>query len=392
MQVFKTYFKIVKKNITSISIYFFVFLFISILITNQIPKTDSVETFDSTKSRIAIFNYDKNSDFSNSFESFLSEHTKVIEIEDETESMQDALYFRDVVYIVKIPNGFGKGIEKGENVQIEKTAIANSNDNVYIDLLINKYMNTAKKYIENIPNITNEQLNAYLTEDMAIEADVKMQTYYGEAVKTESNIGYYFNYYAYVIFAIVILGVTTIILTFNSTELKKRNMCSPIKLSSYNFQIILSSLVFTVIVWILICLLSFPIYGNALDIKNTLLLFANALIISIVVLSISFLLGNVMKSKGAIDAISNILTLGLSFLSGVFVPQAIMSASVLKIASFTPTYWYVKAVEEITSLTVWSSENILPIVNYMIIQLIFAIAILAISLLIVKQKRSSKQI
>ncbi len=392
MQVFKTYFKIVKKNITPISIYFFVFLFISILITNQIPKENSEENFDSSKSRIAIFNYDKNSDFSNSFESFLNEHAKVINIEDKAESLQDALYYRDVVYIVKIPNGFGDAMKKGINVQIEKTAIAGSNDNIYIDLLINKYMNTAKNYIENIPNITNKQLNTYLTEDMAIEADVKIQTYYGEATKSESNIGYYFKYYAYVIFAVVILGVTTIILTFNSTELRKRNLGSPIKLSSYNFQIILGSFVFTIVVWGLICLLSFPIYGDVAISKNTILLFINALIISMVVLSISFLLGNVMKSKGAIDAITNILTLGLSFLSGIFVPQAIMSQSVLKIASFTPTYWYVKAVEDITSLTVWSSENITPIINYMAIQMIFAVAILVVSLLIVKQKRSSKQI
>ncbi|MDF2865466.1 MAG: hypothetical protein K0R72_275 [Clostridia bacterium] len=392
MQVFKTYFIIVKKNITSISIYFFVFLFISMLITSQTPKENSVESFDSTKSRIAIFNYDKNSDFSNSFESFLNEHAKVIDIKDRPESMQDALYYRDVVYIVKIPNGFGESMINGSNVKIEKTAIAGSNDNIYIDLLINKYMNTAKNYIENIPNITNKQLNTYLTEDMSIEADVKIQTYDGEAVKTESNIGYYFRYYAYVIFAVVILGVTTIILTFNSTELRKRNLGSPIKLSSYNFQIILGSFVFTIVVWVLICLLSFPIYGDVAISKNTILLFVNALIISMVVLSISFLLGNVMKSKGAIDAISNILTLGLSFLSGIFVPQEIMSQSVLKIASFTPTYWYVKAVEDITSLTVWSSENITPIINYMAIQMIFAVAILAVSLLIVKQKRSSKQI
>lgn len=391
MQVFKTYFKIVKKNIVSLSIYFFVFLGISILISGQIPESKPDEAFNSYKSPIAVFNYDKGSDISNDFEKFLSKNATTIQIPDEVESLQDALYFRNVVYIVKIPNGFGESLKSGNSVQITKTAIAGSEYSIYMDLLINKYMNTAKRYINNIPNITNEQLNTYLEKDMSVEADVKVQNF-GSAVNTGSNIRYYFNYFAYAIFAIIILGVTTIILTFNDPEIKKRNLGSPIKLSSYNFQIILGSLVFTMIVWALICLLSFPIYGSAVLNKNTILLFINALIISLVVLSISFLLGNVIKSKGAISAISNILTLGLSFLSGVFVPQEIMSESVLKIASFTPTYWYVKAVDSITSLTVWSSENILPIVNYMVIQIIFAVAILAISLLIVKQKRSGNQI
>jgi len=362
MQVFKTYFKIVKKNIVSLSIYFFVFLGISVLISGQIPESKSDEVFNSYKSPIAVFNYDKSSDISNDFEKFLSENTTIIEIPDEVESLQDALYFRKVVYIVKIPNGFGESLKSGNNVQIEKTAIIGSEYNIYMDLLINKYMNTAKGYINNIPNITSEQLNTYLEKDMSVEADVKVQNF-GSAVNTGSNIRYYFNYFAYAIFAIIILGVTTIILTFNDPEIKKRNLGSPIKLSSYNFQIILGSLVFTLIVWALICLLSFPIYGSAALNINTILLIINALIISLVVLSISFLLGNVIKSKSAISAISNILTLGMSFLSGVFVPQEIMSESVLKIASFTPTYWYVKAVDSITSLTVWSSENILPIVT-----------------------------
>jgi ABC-2 type transport system permease protein len=391
MQVFNTYFKIVKKNMVSISIYFFVFLFISILITGQMSDKNSGEIFSSSKSRIAVFNYDKNSEFSNGFESFLSKHANIITVNDTQESLQDALYFRNVVYIVKIPNGFGESIQKENNIQIEKTAVAGSTDSIYMDFLINKYMNTAEKYIENIPNITNEQLNTYLEKDMSIEANIKMEAF-GEVVKTESFIEYYFKYYAYVIFAIIILGVTTIIFTFNNRELKKRNLCSPIKQSKYNFQIILASLVFTIIVWALICSLSIPIYGSIALNKNTILLFANALIISLVVLSISFLLGNVMKSKGAINAISNILTLGLSFLSGVFVPQEFMSAGVLKIASFTPTYWYVKAVDSICSLTTWNSENIMPIVNDMLIEMIFAVAILAISLVIVKQKRSSNQI
>jgi len=391
MQVFKTYFKIVKKNILSISIYFFVFIGISILISGQIPESKADTAFSSNKSPIVIFNYDKGSNISNDFEKFLSKNATIIEIPDEVESLQDALYFRKVVYIVRIPNGFGESLKAGNDAVISKTAISGSEYNIYMDLLINKYMNTAKRYINNIPNITNEQLNTYLEKDMSVEADVKVQTF-GETVNSESNIKYYFNYYAYVIFAVVILGVTTVILTFNNSEIKKRHLGSPIKLSSYNFQVILGSLVFTLIVWALICLLSFPIYGSAAFTTNTVLLIINALIISLVVLSISFLLGNVMKSKSAIDAITNILTLGLSFLSGVFVPQELMSDSVLKIASFTPTYWYVKAVNSITSLTVWSSENISPIVNYMAIQLIFAAAILAISLVIVKQKRSSNQI
>jgi ABC-2 type transport system permease protein len=39
----------------------------------------------------------------------------------------------------------------------------------------------------------------------------------------------------------------------------------------------------------------------------------------------------------------NVLTLGMSFISGVFVPQAILGKTVLTIAQFTPVFWFVKA-------------------------------------------------
>ncbi|MDD4387496.1 MAG: ABC transporter permease [Clostridia bacterium] len=388
MQVFKTYFKIVKKNILHLSIYIFVFLLISILIVNLTEGNTISTDFTSSRTPIAIFNYDEDSEFSNNFVDFLTKYTEVIDIEDEPEAVQDALYFRRVEYVVKIPATFSKDFKDGKNIMIQKTAIPNSTSNMYIDFLIDKYMNSARIYIDNIPGITDGELKNYVEEDVTKEADVTIETF-GQKESKGNGIYYYFNFYAYAAFATIILGVTSIIVTFNKTEIKKRNLASPIKLSNYNFQIILGSLIFTIGVWAIICFGGLALYGNEFFSRNVILLLVNSFILSFVVLSISFLIANLVKNKNAIDAISNILTLVLCFLSGVFVQQEYMSAEVLKAASFTPTYWYVKAVDEIKVLTEWSIENILPILNYMLIELIFGVAILAIALVVVKQRRAS---
>lgn len=389
MQVFKTYFKIVKQNIKHLSIYFFIFLVISMIITGQTTKDKADTNFSDTKRPIAIFNYDKNSEFSNNFVKFLSKYTEVVEIEDKTETIQDSLFFRKVEYIVKVPNGFTKEFKTdNDQAEIIKMSIPDSTSSFYIDFLIEKYMNAARLYLNNIPNITDAQLNEYIEKDLALETNLKIETF-GNTTDINEAQYYYFYFFAYAIFSIIILGVTSIILSFNQTEIKKRNLSSPIKLSNYNFQIILASLVFTIIVWAIICSASAVVFGGLSFDINTLLLLVNSLILSLVVLSISFLLVNLLKNRSAIDAVSNILSLGLCFISGVFVEQEYMSAEVLKVASFTPTYWYVKTINSIKVLTEWNMENISPIINYMLIQLVFGIAILAIALVVVKQKRAS---
>jgi ABC-2 type transport system permease protein len=122
---------------------------------------------------------------------------------------------------------------------------------------------------------------------------------------------------------------------------------------------------------------------------NLLLLYLNTLVFSITALSIAFLAGKFIKGYGAQSAVANVLSLGLSFISGIFVPQFLLGETVLKIASFTPTYWYIKAVEAIKDLSVYSFTNLKPVFADMLIQLAFAAACFIIALVASKQKRQN---
>jgi ABC-type uncharacterized transport system permease subunit len=82
-------------------------------------------------------------------------------------------------------------------------------------------------------------------------------------------------------------------------------------------------------------------------------------------------------------------TMTLSFIIGVFVPQQLLGKTVQTIASFTPIYWYVKANNDIHNLIIFNSENLKPILSSMLIELGFAAAIFAVTLVIIKQKRLS---
>jgi ABC-2 type transport system permease protein len=103
--------------------------------------------------------------------------------------------------------------------------------------------------------------------------------------------------------------------------------------------------------------------------------------------SLSYLIGTAVTNQEALSAVCNVVTLGPSFISGVFVPQELISQSVLRIASFTPSYWYVKANNEIAGLTSFGFEQLESVFSSILIQLGFAVAMFAVALVVAKRKR-----
>lgn len=394
MKVFNTFFKILKKNIVVLIMYIVIFLAILISITSAIDKAKATQfnaEENAVKANIAVFNHDKNSEFSNNFEKFLRKNANVIDIKEDKQTVQDSLYFGDVLYIVIIPENFAQKFKaNSSDAKIQKNSVAVSIDNIYMDLLINKYLNCAKTYLNTLPNLSDAKLNEYINQNMNIKANVSINTFGKE--KTSENITYYFNYLAYIIFAVNILGVATIMSGFNNTEIQKRNIVAPIKQSSFNLQIILASIVYTGFIWLLMCTIGIILFSQGKINQDILLFSLNALILSIVALAISFLIGNVVKSKNAVSTLNTIISLGFSFMGGVFVPQEIMSASILNISKIiVPVYWYVKNIFKIESTVNLNSETLKPILFNMGIQLIFAIVIFTISIIYIQNQRRKKE-
>jgi ABC-2 type transport system permease protein len=122
---------------------------------------------------------------------------------------------------------------------------------------------------------------------------------------------------------------------------------------------------------------------------NLLLYCINAVVFAITTLSLSYLIGISVTSKKAVSAISTAISLSLAFISGMFVPQEFLGESVLRLASFTPTYWYIKVNNTIVSLTGYQWDNVSEILAMMAVQIGFAAAF--ISIVMVVSKRKSQQ-
>lgn len=130
-------------------------------------------------------------------------------------------------------------------------------------------------------------------------------------------------------------------------------------------------------------------YGKALYNIGAVYYAINTLTYTLVCVAISFLVGNLTRSRGVQAAIVNVLSLGLSFISGVFVPQAMLGESVLKVARFLPTYWYVRGNLRIDQVDLTSGFSIRFMSTELNMQIIFIVVLLAISALLIRYKRTS---
>ena len=158
------------------------------------------------------------------------------------------------------------------------------------------------------------------------------------------------------------------------------------KLSLYLFA---GNAIFTIAIWLILCLVSIILGKITALSPGVVLLFLNTLVFSIAALSIAFLCGKFIKSEVSQSALANVISLGISFLSGIFVPQYLLGDTVLKISSFTPGYWYVKTIDSIGKLSAYNLENLKPIFGYMLIQLGFAAAFIIVALVVTKQKKQT---
>ncbi|MBC3796913.1 ABC transporter permease [Acetobacterium tundrae] len=385
MQVYKAFFKVILKNRTQILIYLVVFMALALILSGAYNPPQDTD-FTKVKVNIAFINDDGDSQLVAGLKTYLGENANLVAIPDDTKKLQDALFFRQVEYILRVPAGFTEDMLNGKEVQLEKTTVPDSTSNIYMDLLINKYLNTVKTYTTYLPGLSQDELSQNLEKDLAEQSEVTMISNGTHSIYAEKS-GYYFNYLSYSLFAILILGVCSVMLVFNDTDLKRRNLCSPIRSANMNMQMVLGNISFAILTWLVLISASFIMYGSFMFTATGLLLLLNSFVFTLAVLSISYLIGNLVKSRGAMSAIANVFALGTSFISGVFVPQELLGANVLTIASFTPTYWYVKANNEITAAVSFNTDNLSSIFTSMVLVLAFGVAVLGVTLVLIKQRR-----
>lgn len=386
MQVFNVYFKIMKKQAPSIIIYAVLFLWLTVMITFNLNS--GRDQFETRKVKTMVINQDGQSKLTDGFLEYMEQYVTFVEPEKKEEAAKDALYYGQVTYILTIPEGFSRDFMETGEAALQKLTTPDSTDAITVDSAINNYFNIARVYLKHIPNMDQEQLSAYVKQNLDKDTPVVFNVAVKDTVSAANTYNQsYYNYLGYILIASFITGVSLVLYSFHGLDIRRKHEAAPITSRNMNLQLIIANIIFVMSYLLLFIVAGFLLNKNRIMNINTVLYWINAVVFALVALSISYLVGISVNSKKAIAAISTALSLSLAFLSGMFVPQEYLGKAVLKVASFTPSYWYVRANNTIVSLTSSTWSDISEIAIYMAIQLGFAAAIISVALVVSKRKR-----
>lgn len=387
MQVFKIYYKLMKKHMLSIILYGILFLGIMAIITFTVILQDGGK-FNVKKVPILLVNNDEENEFINSFRSYLSNYVEFIEVKDDEDARKDSLFHHEIHYILTIPKGFTEELLNGEKVNLVKKSHPDRQDSARsVENAVNSYMNMASIYVKYNPDTDVKDLADFMSTYNLPDTEVIIDTKKKDTVESAEFNKYYFNYLGYIMITCFILSISKVLLSFHGIDIRRRQFASPISSRSFNMQLILANFIFVIAYVIIFFVVGYLCNPYRKFDAYLLLTWMNVLLFALTILCISYLIGITVREKNAVQALSTILSLSMAFISGMFVPQEFLGESVRRLSSFTPAFWYVKANNTICELASSNSESIRTVFQYMAIQIGFAAVFLSIILVAAKRKR-----
>lgn len=379
MIVFSTFWRIVKKYKGTILLYTVMLIMFGGI---NLTSNSTNDMFTPTKPNIFIVNKDSNMGLTKNLINYLKKNTNVVSLEDDEEKINDALFYRDISYVIYIPKNYSKDVLDKKDVTID---IKSSKDyaSSLTEMMLDKYLNVQS----NLVNITNNQdelvnmINNTLDVNSEVAVSSKLDNSY------LNRVSRYFNFGSYSLLAVIIFIVTLVINSFKENTINKRIIVSSFNYKKHNSLLMLSSFVYSLIVWVLFSLLSVILLGKDMISLRGILYFVNTFMFVMPTLSFGILISTLVNNKDSIGGIVNVVSLGSAFLCGAFIPTEYLPKIVLSIAHVFPAYYFIDSNNLLSSMEIINFSNLTPVfINYFVL-IIFMLIFIVVNNYVLKKKR-----
>ena len=379
MTVFKTFLKILNKNKFIIILYTMFLIFFGGF---NMQTSENNTNFVASKPDIMIVNHDEEKGIAKDLIKYIEENSNVVDLKNNEDAINDALFYRDVNYVVYIPKNYNKDFMDGKNPEIEIKSTGDYQSS-FAEMLLSRYIKVANIYQKSINS--EEELISKINETLSKKSEVEITS------KLDTNIlskaTFYYNFANYSIMACLIYVICLILASFKDIKIQKRTIISSTNYKTLNRQLLLSNSLFSIILWMIYVVLSFILVGDIMFSIHGIFYLINSFVFTICATTIALFIGNIVSNKNAISGIVNVIALGSSFLCGAFVPMEWLPDGVIKIAHILPSYYYISNNEVLKTLELINLNTIKPILLNIIIVLSFSIMFIILTNIVSKRKQ-----
>lgn len=380
MTVFKAFWKVIKKYKGTIILYtVMLVLFGGLNMTSNNIST----TFVDSKPDILIVNNDEEIGLTKNLVDYLKSNANMIDVEKDEDSINDSLFYREVNYVIYIPENYREDILNGLDPEIEIKTTGDYESGL-AEILLSRYLKVQKIYSDSIDD--ENELISLINENMNIKTNVELMSKV-DTTKT-SKITHYFNFASYSIMAVVIYIICLVLSSFHEKNVNKRNIVSSMNYKKQNRLILYASISYGVIIFILYVLLGIIILGTDILNLRGFIYILNTLLFTFCSLTIALFISTAINNKNAINGIVNVVALGSAFLCGAFVPAQWLPKSVLTLAHILPSYWYINSNDLLANLEVINITTLNRIFINMAVVIGFSLLFIVLNNIVSKKKRN----
>ena len=382
MTVFRGFLMITKRNIHLMFLYIVVFLAIAIAVQKTTNNTSS--SFQPESLNITVIDRD-NGELARGLTAYLEQFHTLVDIPDDVSILQDRMFYRDIYYVVTIPESFEERCLYGGEL-LPVTKVPGSNSGFYVDQQIDTFLNDVRILTESGFSLTDAITDVIENGDDMSEVTLLDKNGYGG---DPPDHAFMFQYMPYILISILCYALTYIMIAFLNPDVKRRMMCSAVPVRSQNIQLFLGYILVGLFVWSICTILPFMMYRKSfITDPNMPFYLLNSFLMTLVSLSLAFLSGTLVKREELVSAVVNVLSLGMSFLCGVFVDLDILNKGVRTAAQFLPVYWYETVNGLLANNASFSHSQQISLFTGYGLQLLFAAVFIGVGLVISRNRQA----
>ena len=333
---------------------------------------DTASQFTADKPEIVIVNQDENIGITKNFTDYIAAHSELKELKSE-EDIDDAIFYRQVAFVIYIPQGYRQAVLNGENPELRYKS-CQSADASFAQMMVEKNI-----------SLNEEEVCKDITQTLEQTSTVHVTTTLD--TNSMSKAAGYYNFASYSLLAGAIFVICLVLTSFQELPIRKRITISSMNYKKHNAILLASNLLFAIALWLFYGLISFVIVGKVMFRAQGAMYLANSFVFTLCALTMAFLISSIFNNKEAVNGIVNVVALGSAFLCGAFIPVEWLPDGVLAVGRIFPAYWYIQTNEYLKTLETVSVSGLKPVFINMLVMALYGVFYIIVANIVSAKKR-----
>lgn len=376
MTVFKYFLKIAWHYKMMVFMYTAIFFVLSIVMTSQTSEDNS---FSGREINMVIVLPNESSPLTENFVERLDK-TNIVTISTESERELREKVFTGLIeaaIIIEAP------IEEAfDQDQAPMTVITSTQSSAatLLGIELNQYFVFAKTQYKADGSVNLEKLNTVLDaeSEVTIVSNNKLDS---EELFANNWAAFFFRFLSYVLLSVLISFFGFLISDFEDEGVRTRTRLGSITLTKMNLLKLLSSAVIAVMIGVIFIVGAVILHPVLIGSSNFYQHIGIMALSITTILALAYLCAVIVgRNKNVFSGLSVTVGLGLSFISGVFVPLEFMSEAVVNVSKLFPVYYITRAHESVLAGTSYT--------NYLVILALFAVLYFVLALTVTRIRQT----